>query len=71
MTQYEIIERVPSGLKVKVFYKGQEVWFGNVPAQHAQTRAMLESFLRIKAADKLKEFAIPQDVLDLTGRRPL
>ena len=71
MTQYEIIERVPSGIKVKVYHNGQEVLEQNVPAQHCQTRAVLESFLRRVSADKIRAIEVPRDVLNIKGRQPL
>lgn len=71
MTQYEIIERVPSGLKVKVYHKGQEVLEQNVPAQHCQTRAMLEGFLRKVSAEKIRRLEVPSDVANIRGRQPL
>ena len=71
MTQYEIIERVPSGLNVKVYYKDQEILDQNVPAQYCQTRVMLESYLRRKSADKIKELSIPRDILAIRGRQLL
>lgn len=71
MTQYEIIEKVPSGLKVKVYYNGQEVLEQNVPASSCRTRAMLEAFLRKVSADKIRVLAVPDDVAKIRGRQPL
>ena len=71
MTQYEILQRVPTGLKVAIYEDGQEVVVLNVPATQCKTIAMFEGFLRRIAADHIKKMSIPTEVESIKGRRVL
>jgi len=71
MTQYEIIRRTPTGLRVTIYLRGEELVTLNVPAVQCQTVAKLESFLRQIAAREITNVAVPPEVANLKGKRQL
>lgn len=71
MTQYEIVKKTPTGLRVIIYLQGEELVALNVPAIQCQTVAKLEAFLKQIARREVTNVAVPPEVANLKGRRPL
>lgn len=71
MIEYEVVRKVPTGIRVVIYSDGQELIALNVPATQCQTVAKLEGFLRQIAAREKNNETVPAEVLSLRGKRPL
>jgi hypothetical protein len=70
MTEYEILGKTPTGIKVAVYHNKAEVAVFNVPAAECQSLVMLETWLKKSVAEKIP-IDVPKAVIDAKGRRTL
>ena len=71
MTEYEILGKTPTGIKVAVYHDKQELAVFGVPADQCQSKPMLESWLKKKVSPKITQWQVPKVVLNVKGRQTL